>query len=529
MIPRRDPSPRLRRLAATAALLLLAVVHGARFRPHLTDDAFIPLRYLANWLAGHGLVYNPGERVWGYTDFLWIAALTPPVALGIDPLAAARGLGVLASAALFAWVLARAPLGGGAARGWNPAGALLLATSGPFLVQAWSGLETAFFSLLAVATLALHAAGSRHATRAFAAGLAASLATLTRPEGLFLFAVLLVDAALERRSSSLPLRARLGALALGFAPVALAFELCMWSYYAALWPNSIDAKVGLSLEQVRRGLHYAAVFARNHPVPVLVPLLAAPGWRSAGPETRLWLRAAALFALLPVAVGGDWMLGYRLFHPLIGIGAVLAPFALAGVVARSRAWIPERAAALGIVAVFGAANLAATLRDRHVTVASERTLVYAGVRIGEWMRANLPPDTLLATNTAGSIPYASRLPIVDMMGLNDRSIAQRRDLPERWRGIEKGDGRYVLSRRPDYVQLGSFLGSPIPLFLSDIELFALEEFHRSYELVRFEIDPQTTLRLWRRRERPRAPLEAEEIARYRRIAERQLERSAFRY
>jgi hypothetical protein len=116
-----------------------------------------------------------------------------------------------------------------------------------------------------------------------------------------------------------------------------------------------------------------------------------------------------------------------------------------------------------------------------------------------------------------------------MMGLNDRRIAQRRDLPERWRGIEKGDGRYVLSRRPDYVQLGSFLGSEVPLFLSDIELFALEEFHRRYELVRFEIDPQTTLRLWRRRERPRAPLDARELARYRRIAERQLERSAYRY
>jgi hypothetical protein len=529
MIPRRVPSPRLRGLATAGALVALALVHGARFRAHLTDDAFIPLRYLANLFAGHGPVYNPGERVWGYTDFLWIAALAPAVALGVDPLAAARGLGVLASAALFAWVLARSPLGDGA-RGGNPAGALLLATSAPFLVQAWSGLETALFSLLVVATLALHAAaGRRHGPRAFAAGLAAGVATLARPEGLLLFALLVADAILERRSAGVPLRTRLGGLALGFVPVAAAFELGMWSYYAALWPNSIDAKVGLSLEQIRRGLHYAAVFARNHPVPALVPLLAALRWKAAGPETRLGLRAAALFGLLPVAVGGDWMLGYRLFHPLVAIGAVLAPFALAGIAARSRAWIPEPAAALAMVAVFGATNLAATFRDPHVAVASERTLVYAGLRIGEWMRANLPPDALLATNTAGSIPYASRLPIVDMMGLNDRTIARRRDLPEGWRGIEKGDGRYVLSRRPDYVQLGSFLGSPVPLFLSDIELFALEEFHRSYELVRFEIDPQTTLRLWRRREEPRAPLEARELARYRRIAERQLERSAYRY
>jgi hypothetical protein len=145
------------------------------------------------------------------------------------------------------------------------------------------------------------------------------------------------------------------------------------------------------------------------------------------------------------------------------------------------------------------------------------------------MRANFPEGTLLATNTAGSIPYYSRLPIVDMMGLNDRAIARRRDLPERWRGIEKGDGRYVLSRRPDYIQLGSFRGSAVPLFLSDIELFAMEDFHRRYELVQIEVDPQTPLRVWRRRERERGPLDAEELARVRRIAERQLELSTFRY
>lgn len=116
-----------------------------------------------------------------------------------------------------------------------------------------------------------------------------------------------------------------------------------------------------------------------------------------------------------------------------------------------------------------------------------------------------------------------------MMGLNDETIARRRELPEGWKGIEKGDGRYVLSRRPDYIQLGSFLGSPAPLFLSDIELFASEEFHRRYQLVSFEIDPETTLRIWRRREQERAPLDAAERERTLRIARRQLERSAFRY
>ncbi len=41
----------------------------------LTDDAFISFRYVRNLIEGHGLVFNPGERVEGYTNFLWVLEL----------------------------------------------------------------------------------------------------------------------------------------------------------------------------------------------------------------------------------------------------------------------------------------------------------------------------------------------------------------------------------------------------------------------------------------------------------------------
>jgi arabinofuranosyltransferase len=516
-------------LMVASALLLLALAHTWQFRHHLTDDAFISFRYLANLFAGHGLVYNPGERVWGFTNFLWMAALAPLVALGMDPVDGARALGLASSLALFALVLLGPRSGGSGTRSWNPAGAALLTSSGPYLLQAWSGLETSLFSLLLLIALRLQGrARERSGWHAALAGLAAALATLARPEGIFLFGLLLVDAVCERRSSAPRLEARLAGLLLGFAPLVLVYEAAMASYYGAFYPNSIDAKVALSREQILRGAHYAVVFFRHHPVLFLIPLAAAWRWRAAGPDERLLLRAVLLFVLFPVAVGGDWMLGYRLFHPLIVLCSSLVPFVLAGLAG----WLPaprRRAALAALVAGFCLLGLAASFRDPHVAVATRPTLVGAAIRIGEWMREHLPSDAVLATNTAGSIPYYSRLPVIDMMGLNDETIASRRELPREWKGIEKGDGRYVLSRRPDYIQLGSFLGSPAPLFLSDIELFASEEFHRRYELLSFEIDPETTLRIWRRREHERAPLDAAERERILRIARRQLERSAFRY
>ena len=41
----------------------------------LCDDAFISFRYARNLLEGHGLVFNPGEYVEGYSNFLWVLEL----------------------------------------------------------------------------------------------------------------------------------------------------------------------------------------------------------------------------------------------------------------------------------------------------------------------------------------------------------------------------------------------------------------------------------------------------------------------
>lgn len=509
-------------------VLLLAGGHLALFRHHVTDDAFISFRYLANLLAGHGLVYNPGEPVWGYTHFGWIVLLLGPVAAGMDPLATARVLGLLATAATFAMLLLRAAVGG-RAEGLDWVGPALLAANGAFLAQAFSGLETSLFTAQVLGTLAvLRLARERGRDIGFAAaGLSAALATWVRPEGLFLAGLLAGELLLERSAAGGRMR-RLAALLAGYLPLVLAWDLAMWSFYGAFWPNTLDAKVGLSVEQLRRGLHYGWTFALHYPLALALPIAAALTWRRARPAERTLLRAMLLFSALPVLVGGDWMLGYRLFHTPLALAAALAPLALRGLI-RPRSAGGRRAAWALALAVALCVSALPSWLDERVRFGSERTLVYAGLDVGRFMRENLPPGSLLATSTGGSIPYASGLPIVDMMGLNDVTIAARRELPAEWKGIEKGDGRYVLSRRPDFIQLGSFLGSSTPLFLSGIEIYAEEEFHRHYELVEYEVAPGITLRMYRRREVPAPPLTPEERRRIRGVVARQLRLSRFRY
>ena len=49
------------------------------------DDAFISYRYARNLVEGSGLVYNPGERVEGYTNLLWTLWIAAGLALHVDP------------------------------------------------------------------------------------------------------------------------------------------------------------------------------------------------------------------------------------------------------------------------------------------------------------------------------------------------------------------------------------------------------------------------------------------------------------
>lgn len=81
-------------LLALAVALLLA--HALSFR-FAIDDAYISFRYARNLLDGHGLVFNPGERVEGYSNLSWVLLAAAGMAAGLDPLLWARLLGFAAA------------------------------------------------------------------------------------------------------------------------------------------------------------------------------------------------------------------------------------------------------------------------------------------------------------------------------------------------------------------------------------------------------------------------------------------------
>src|SRR5688500_18656160 len=70
-------------LAAMAMLAIVVVAerYSRLLRGNISDDAMTSMQYAKNLVEGNGLVFNLGERVEGYTNFLWVMVMTPLSAL----------------------------------------------------------------------------------------------------------------------------------------------------------------------------------------------------------------------------------------------------------------------------------------------------------------------------------------------------------------------------------------------------------------------------------------------------------------
>jgi hypothetical protein len=97
---------------------------------------------------------------------------------------------------------------------------------------------------------------------------------------------------------------------------------------------------------------------------------------------------------------------------------------------------------------------------------------------------------LIATSSAGCIPFWSDLPVIDTLGLNDYYIPRynKRNPLDRRIAHGFGDGYYVLSRQPDIIIFCEPLGSMGPCFTSEVQMFDTMEFKENYLPVIFAIE-----------------------------------------
>lgn len=463
------------------------------FWNYTVDDSYISYRYAENLAGGRGLTFNPGERVEGYSNFLWVTILSLCARGGMDPLRASKALGLLSGWGLLflAWKWSGEPERKTVGLLWI----LALASSLPLAVWAASGMETVFYTLLITAGLLSGAQGRQSTAGPFLLGLAA----VTRPEGI-LFTALGGGVLLYRWRAY---RRPLVCAALLFFPFAFQVMFRKW-YYGTWLTNTFHAKMGLSAEIWLKGLVYGRdFFASWGPLAVLW-LLVAPGW------VRLWRKdrllslkavvAIGLQSAFIVAAGGDWMKPFRFWVPVL---PCLFLFLAEGYEALRERWSgPGREALLagGMAVLVGMGNLWAWPQVRRYTAIYSDGMQRTSVALGLWLAQNAEPGAWVALGDAGALPYYSGLRVIDLYGLMNPEIAR---LPGPALYSEGIDTASILARKPDYVVLESHEESRFEgIKPVDRKLYLEPGFQSAYGLIqKARFSPREVSWLFQRRER----------------------------
>jgi arabinofuranosyltransferase len=488
--PRDRPWWRRFLVGAGIAWLMLRQWH---FRGWIDDDAFISFRYARNWAEGHGLVFNPGERVEGFTNFLWTALLAPAHLLGWDLPTTAQVLGAVVAIATVVLLAGNAGVALSSSSRRNPPlvatlPALALCFSESWAAWSVGGLENVLSGFLVVAAFVVHfrSLSSPTTQKHVWCAVLLSLAALNHPTNVIFAGVIGAHVIMTpqlRRQATLPFFLILG-IVLGGS------EIARLLYYGDWLPNTWYAKGGMSWAVWQRGLTYFLQVLAAQPLAYLMSIGILVGMvreRLAGHPVRLLAIAALLYSLYIIAVGGEEFPAFRSTVVLVPLFCLMLPATLAWLgehVGRSDAVTNVMAVVL-LVAFTLPLALHEHVRRLDVAIAEGRTALSRTAAL--MLKNRLPPDTLFAHSGAGLIAFYTNFPWIDTLGLCDHHIARTRveSLGQGAAGHEKGDGRYVWERQPDYVMFPGYpISSRTPGTKSDKELWAIPAFHQRYRPLR---------------------------------------------
>jgi arabinofuranosyltransferase len=440
------------RILVLSLVTLAVAAAGISIFAYIPDDTFITLRYARNVLDGKGFVFNDGERVEGYTNFLWLLIIVFAGKLGLPLVASARALSLAFSIGTLAL------LGAAARRDTKPAeerapeenpgwmetiriflAPVLLAVSPPFLVWSTSGSEMPLFAFLLLAGF-MSIEGEKRPGRALAAF---GLLGLVRPEGALFYAAALAYLLARGTRKAQVAFAGIGIAAMLYAP----YLIWKWRYFHALIPNTFYAKTGPPGLMLRNGLRYLFGFFLSYGY-LLVAGIAL--LRAASRPRGSYLLPLALVCAcggVPLIFGGDWMPHYRLLLPALPLIMLVVSRGVAAAAPQAVRWAVFALMPLLLVVVPGAFG--------YETFTAERLTVRAFAHLGRRLESILPPGTSIGCGSTGAIGYYSGMPVVDILGLTEPRIARHGAVVGTQPGHLKTDGAYVFARKPDLLLFGN--------------------------------------------------------------------------
>jgi hypothetical protein len=454
------------------------------------DDAMISMRYAWNYSHGQGLVWNPGERIEGYTNLLWTLVMSVFTGLldKVGAVLAMQILGVLIVlvCALMTWKLASRAgfdLPAGESMALGAAAVAVTLTYYPLSHFTLTGMETGLLTLLVAAALYALEGYLRTKDRRslLTMSLLLGMAYLTREDSV-IFSIPIFAYVLALPDPKADLRARVGSIlpALGlFLLFPIGREAFRLLYYGDILPNTYYLKMtGMPLAiRLQSGLGFTSLYLVTHIV--LLGVGIAGCVLKPDRKKLLYLVLVTLPILYQIWVGGDPVRMWRMMTPALPAAALLFSQGSMGIIRRMgrSLGLPSGRRLLGYLTALAilTANLIfipfITFQQEWFPLDFYRVRINAAGALNELTTE----EASVAVLAAGVVPYYTDLRAHDMLGRTDAYIAS---LPADisgatgWGGMisvpghNKYDLEYSVKQlRPTYVEASAWGGQDITAWM----------------------------------------------------------------
>jgi arabinofuranosyltransferase len=445
----------------------------------IQDDAYISLQYAKNFVQGNGLVFNAGEKVEGFTSFIWVIILAIPFYFHISPEVFAKVLsitfGVLSL--LPAYLITKNLI----QKIW-PASCdtrfiyftpvVLLVISGTFYYWAVSGMETTLYTFLCLAGIYFYLIRNEKEIYLYLAVSFLTLAFLTRQEAALIICIILInllrdnfkDGNYKTGKNLFPKKLIVSFLIL--AVPAVIFFAFRYFYYGYFFPNTFYAKTGSSLVYMETGFNYTISFANRYLLYgslLVLPLLLFRIEKLKNTLALLY-EIIIIWFIYVILVGGDVLAMHRFFIPILPLIYVVFTTFLFYIYKLTEAALKNNILRgiifILIIFIVGVNIHLNNFRNAVDTSRKERNLIFKMELIAKAIKHENGTGSkklLIAATTIGALKYFSGCRVLDMLGLTDRFIAHNpspikfiSELKTGWKE-RNYNAQYVLSRKPDYI------------------------------------------------------------------------------
>jgi hypothetical protein len=450
----------------------------------LTDDAFISFRYALNFIHGYGLVYNHGEHVLGFTNFLWVILLSFFKILGLDFRYTVVILNCLSSISI-GFILYKI------LKKIYEVGNLtlillfaLLTFSFPPLL-CWSiggGLEGPFFSSVIFLSFYLLFNNTNDLHKLFVAGIILGFSSLIRPEGVIFF--ILGGIFLFKFSENNNKVKTIIFTLSGYLVIVIPYVLWTFYYFGSPIPNTFTAKVDFSIAQFFYGAKYIYRFFMSSPLSGLSILLFPLIYKNANQFGKMSFWIIVTYLAYIILVGGDFMFGFRFIIPILPFFSIIFfeifKFIIGCCIESSKRNFYKLA--IMVIAFFTIFNIFSIINNNYYrTEIKNYNMIKGGEIAGKYFSSKYPSSFLIASSGIGSLGYYSKQKILDVLGLTDKIISKSRSkYSDEILSHSRSDANYVLHRMPDIIIFDMPSGTKFPRRIAEKEIFHHPDFQKYY-------------------------------------------------